>query len=146
MSDEKRQVEGGPFAAPDGLLPGAAEAVCVGPDGRPWADGPRPRVLVAGSFNPVHAGHWGETPEFGKTMNRWARFVRPDTPDDERRKLLRESGVRYLLFTQKHDETHDEVVEKSLLSLFRTHPPSYLRLLPEASNADADVYMVERLP
>src|SRR5437763_10668787 len=52
--------------------------------------------------HPVHAGHWGETPDFGSTMNLWATFIRPETPDDWRRDLLRATGVRYILFTQKH--------------------------------------------
>lgn len=92
--------------------------------------------------HPVHAGHWGETPDFGKAMNRWATFLRPDTPDQWRQDLLRSSGIRYVLFTQKHDETHEPAVENGILSLFRTNPPAYLHLIPEASNPDADVYEV----
>jgi hypothetical protein len=92
--------------------------------------------------HPVNAGHWGETPDFPRTMNLWATFLRPDTPDQWRKDLLQSSGVRYVLFTQKHDETHESTVENGILSLFRTNPPPYLRLIPDASNPDADVYEV----
>lgn len=92
--------------------------------------------------HPVNAGHWGETPDFGKTMGRWAQFVRSEAPEEYRQTLLRETGVRYILFTQKHDETGDETIENSTLSLFRSQTPPGLRLIPEASNADADVYEV----
>lgn len=92
--------------------------------------------------HPVNAGHWGETPDFGRTMNQWATFVRPDTTAEWRRDLLLRTGVRYVLFTQKHDETGNPEVEKGILSLFRANPPSCLRRIPEASNPDADVYEV----
>ncbi len=92
--------------------------------------------------HPVHAGHWGETPDFGRTMNLWATFQRSDIPDQWRQDLLRSTGVRYILFTQKHDETRDPPVENGLLSLFRGVPPSYLHRVAEASNSDADVYEV----
>jgi nicotinamide mononucleotide (NMN) deamidase PncC len=41
------------------LFRGDVDAVCVGSDGRAAADAPRPRLLVPGAFNPIHAGHWG---------------------------------------------------------------------------------------
>lgn len=89
--------------------------------------------------HPVHAGHWGETPDFGQTMGEWARFLWPDTSEEARRDLLRRSRVRYLIFTQKRPETGGDA---ALLSVFRSVPPSGLRLIPEASNGDADVYEV----
>jgi hypothetical protein len=92
--------------------------------------------------HPVNAGHWGETPDFGRTMNQWATFVRPDTTAEWRIDLLRRTGVRYVLFTQKHDETGNPDVENGILALFRTNPPACLRRVPEASNPDADVYEV----
>jgi hypothetical protein len=42
-----------------GLLEGRTEVVCVESDGRQRADVRRPGLLLAGSFNPLHAGHWG---------------------------------------------------------------------------------------
>jgi hypothetical protein len=92
--------------------------------------------------HPVNAGHWGETPDFPKAMNRWAAFIDPRMTDDLRKELLRSTGVRYILFTQKHRQWPDEAQENAALALFRTNPPPYLRLIPEASNADADVYEV----
>ncbi len=88
--------------------------------------------------HPVNAGHWGETPDFGQTMGQWTRFIRPDTPDQFRRALLRQTGVRYVVFSQKHLDPGDAAA----LSLFQS-PPPYLRLVPEASNEDADVYAVD---
>lgn len=34
-------------------------AVCIEPDGRVREGGPPPGLLLCGSFNPLHAGHWG---------------------------------------------------------------------------------------
>jgi hypothetical protein len=39
------------------LLAGRVSAVCVECDGRVRIDGPRPAVLLPGSFNPIHDGH-----------------------------------------------------------------------------------------
>jgi len=81
--------------------------------------------------HPVDAGHWAESPDFARAIGAWARFVAPDASDDERRALLRRTGVRYLVFSQKHDDAAPP---------FRSGVPPYLRLVPEASNEDADVY------
>jgi hypothetical protein len=43
-----------PLAA---LFAGRVSAVCVECDGRIRCDGPRPTVLLPGSFNPIHDGH-----------------------------------------------------------------------------------------
>jgi len=83
--------------------------------------------------HPVNAGHWAETPDFAGAIRAWARFVAPEASDEERRSLLRRTGVRYLVFSQKHD---------GAVAPFRSGIPSYLRLVPDASNADADVYEV----
>jgi hypothetical protein len=41
------------------LLPAQNSAVCVRPDGQ-IATGPaKPTLVLPGSFNPIHAGHWG---------------------------------------------------------------------------------------
>jgi len=40
------------------LCAGHLRAVFVNLDGRLCADGPHPRLLLPGSFNPVHTGHW----------------------------------------------------------------------------------------
>jgi nicotinamide mononucleotide (NMN) deamidase PncC len=48
------------WAAGDGLaafLAGGMAALCVEADGRVRADAPAPRVLLPGSFNPLHEGH-----------------------------------------------------------------------------------------
>ena len=39
------------------LLEGRLSSVCVECDGRITVDAPRPRMLLPGSFNPLHAGH-----------------------------------------------------------------------------------------
>jgi hypothetical protein len=49
-----------PAAATDALaalLAGEKSALCVEPDGRVREDGPRPALLLPGSFNPLHEGH-----------------------------------------------------------------------------------------
>jgi len=90
----------------------------------------------------VNVGHWGETPDISKGINQWLEFILPATPDKWRIDLLRRSGTRYILFSQKHNETNVELVETRLLSVFRNNPPPYLHRIPEASNDDADVYEV----
>src|SRR5207249_454119 len=40
------------------LLNGRLASMCVQMDGRFAVDAERPAALLAGSFNPVHAGHW----------------------------------------------------------------------------------------
>jgi hypothetical protein len=47
-------------AAPqaDAFFAGQAECCCLGPDGRPTL-ARTPAIVLSGSFNPVHAGHWG---------------------------------------------------------------------------------------
>ena len=92
--------------------------------------------------HPVNAGHPAETPHFEKAIQQWVRFILPTTPDEWRIDLLRRSGSRYVLSSQKHDETSVELVGRTLLSTFRNNPPPYLHRIPEASNDDADVYEV----
>jgi hypothetical protein len=92
--------------------------------------------------HPVHAGHWGETPEFGKTMLQWVRFLNPNIPESDRLALLRQTGVRYLVFSQKSEEGLANPNDPRLLSFIKGAPPTYLRLIPEASNEQADVYEV----
>jgi hypothetical protein len=89
---------------------------------------------------PVHAGHWGETPDFGTAMGRWVRFQMPGTPDTERRDLLRRSGVRYLLFSQLRSWTADPATKDAIRGVLTSAP--YLRLQEGASNDDAEVYEV----
>ncbi len=92
--------------------------------------------------NRVHAGHWGETPDFGATMGLWARFLMPNTPDDWRRDLLRQTGARYLVFSQKRAETADADTAAALAASPVRGPAPYLRLIAEASGPDADVFEV----
>src|SRR5205823_5578982 len=40
------------------LFQGQVPALCVETDGRLRADAPRPALVLCGSFNPVHEGHW----------------------------------------------------------------------------------------
>jgi hypothetical protein len=41
------------------FLSGARPTICIEPDGRAKADTPRPKLLLPGSFNPLHHGHAG---------------------------------------------------------------------------------------
>ncbi|MEP6756606.1 MAG: hypothetical protein ABJA67_13960, partial [Chthonomonadales bacterium] len=92
--------------------------------------------------HPVNAGHWGETPNFGKTMNQWVRFIQPETDEAYRVELLKRTGIKYVIFTQKHQETPTPDLESRVVALFRTGAPACLRRIPEACNDDADVYEV----
>jgi hypothetical protein len=92
--------------------------------------------------HPVNAGHWGETPSFGETMGQWRNFLLPNATDESRLQLLRRTGVRYLIFSQKRPETADETTARLLLHPFRERLPAYLRPVPEASSDDAEVLEV----
>jgi hypothetical protein len=43
----------------EAFLAGSSPVLCCEPDGRLHSDGPRPALLVPGSFNPLHHGHCG---------------------------------------------------------------------------------------
>lgn len=120
-------------------LPWAA----VGPDGRPGFVDTTVACLAPGiTGRAVDAGHWGETPDFGASMNRWLRFLLPDTPDAWRKELLRSTRVRYLIFSQKREETRDEATAALLSASPMEAGVPYLRRIEEASSDDADVYEV----
>ena len=85
--------------------------------------------------HPVQFGHWGETPDFAGKIDSWLYFVQPTTTDDWRKIFLRGAGLRYLLFTQKASGTRYPV--------FWNNPPSYLKRVEEASNADVELYEVD---
>jgi hypothetical protein len=85
--------------------------------------------------HPVHFGHWGETPDFEGKINSWLYFMQPATTDEWRKSFLRDSGLRYLLFTQKTCGTR--------YPDFWNNPPSYLKRVEEASNRDVDLYEVD---
>ncbi len=91
---------------------------------------------------PVNAGHWGETPNFGETMGRWRTFVLPNTTDEARRQLLEQTGVRYLVFSQKRPETNGGDGANQLVGAFLGDLPPYLKRVPEACNSEADVIEV----
>jgi hypothetical protein len=92
--------------------------------------------------HPVDMGHEGETPDCGPRAALWLRFLDARTSEEWRKDLLRRTGVRYVIFSQKHDETGDPRIEMGFLSAFRRAPPAFLKRMEEASNADADVYEV----
>ena len=140
----------GEVAALDWIQRNAPKGVPIQP--LPWITlTPEGKVAIADTTvaafapgltgHPVNAGHWGETPDFPEAIGRWRQFLLPNTTDDMRVQLLRATGVRYVLFTQKHAEIADPGDDR-LLTVFRSHPPGYLRFIPEASNSDADVYAV----
>ncbi len=92
--------------------------------------------------HPVNAGHWGETPDFAGTMGSWVRFLSGRRSPEERAEQLRQSGVRYVIFTQKHDDELTPETRSALEEWLAQAPRGPFRLVPEASNADADVYEV----
>jgi hypothetical protein len=44
----------------------------------------------------VWAGHWGETPDYGRKYNAVFRFFQPDTPSDWRRQFLAQTGITHI--------------------------------------------------
>src|SRR5262249_16867990 len=67
VADETIQVE--TIAAVDPLarmLRAEVTAVHAGLDGRLGTEAPRPGLLLPGSFNPVHEGHWGMAAAAGR--------------------------------------------------------------------------------
>ncbi|MBU5612483.1 hypothetical protein [Geomonas azotofigens] len=92
--------------------------------------------------HPVHAGHWAETPDFMKKMALWSRFLQPDTSEEWRRDFLRSTGVKYVLFSQKSIESRDQDTYKAILAPFLSGQHPSLRIIPEASNPDVNVYEV----
>lgn len=91
---------------------------------------------------PVNAGHWGETPQFAQTMGVWVWFLLPTRSVEERAEALARTGVRYVVFTQKHDEDLLPQTREALTEWLQRKPRGPFRLVVAASNADADVYEV----
>jgi hypothetical protein len=121
--------------------------IAVGNDGRTGFVDTTLACFVPGlTGNRVHAGHWGETPQFGSTMGLWSRFLMPDTSDEWRHDLVRRTGVRYLIFSQIRPETADERARVLLAASPVVTGASWLRPVPEASYGDAVVYEVADPP
>lgn len=117
--------------------------IAVGPEGRVGFVDTTVACFAPGlTGRAVDAGHWGETPDYGRTMTQWLRFLLPETSDEWRRELLRRTGVRYVVFSQKREETRDPSASAILAASGVLSRLSYLKLIPEASHADADVYEV----
>ncbi len=83
----------------------------------------------------VHAGHWGETPDFDGAIRKWGRFA-AGMPVEAASELLSQSGVRYIVTSQ--------ILEPALRI-----PPAYLealrpllKLIPDASFEGVEVYEV----
>ena len=84
----------------DAFLARPAGAVCVRPDGA-TATGPAPAALLAGSFNPVHAGHVALAAAAGRALARPVDFELsvvnvdkpPLSPAEVRRRLAGLAGV-----------------------------------------------------
>ena len=84
---------------------------------------------------PVAAGHWGETPAFGDAIREWNRFTL-GLPVETAAELLRRTGVRYITFSQKLEPSRD------IPAAYTEASNPLLRRIPEASNADAEVFEV----
>jgi hypothetical protein len=74
---------------------GERQAVCVEPDGRVNGEARPPAVLLPGSFNPAHAGHWGLAAAAARIVGGPAAFElsvvnvdKPElSPEEVRRRL-----------------------------------------------------------
>lgn len=119
--------------------------IALSPDGRLGFVDTTAACFAPGlTGRPVNAGHWGETPQFAQTMGVWVRFQSPARSAAERADLLAGARVKYVVFTQKHEDDLTPESRAFLDEWLRRTPRGPLRLLPEASNADADVYEVVR--
>lgn len=93
-----------PFAGTDALallLRGEVSAVHVATDGRLSAQAPMPRVLLPGSFNPVHEGHWGLAAAAARLTGQAVAFElsvqnvdKPPLPAEEVRRRLQQFAWR----------------------------------------------------
>ncbi|MBC8101601.1 MAG: hypothetical protein H7Z41_03330 [Cytophagales bacterium] len=82
------------------------DTVLVGPDPTShlrfpgYALYPHLSVYVpAYAGNVVYDGHWSETPNFARKLSQTVRFFRAETDDTFRRELLRDNGIRYILYS-----------------------------------------------
>lgn len=117
--------------------------IAVAPDGAVGFVDTTVACLAPGlTGHPVNAGHWGETPEFATTMGRWVQFLLPRTSDATRRDLLRESRIRYVIFSQKREETRGGEADALLSASPVPGRVPYLVRIPAASSDDTDVYQV----
>ena len=93
--------------------------------------------------HPVNAGHWGDTPDFAAATFKWVHFMMEDTKDQYRRDLILDTGVRYLIFSQKRfDPNSPQDIAVSQSIFVNGKIPSWLHKITQASNGDADVYEV----
>lgn len=87
----------------------------------------------------VYWGHWGETPDYQGKIPSLINFALPRTSDDQRRQILRNMKVKYIIFSQKDpDDTNADLTAP--LFRGRTELPPYL--LKVHTNTDADVYEI----
>jgi hypothetical protein len=93
----------------------------------------------------VLCGHSGESTGYFEQLDLWGYVVTGAHPQETCRGVV-SSGARYVVFSQKHDQTGSPVTEEVVMKALRQNPPSYLKRIPEASNADADVYEVVPTP
>lgn len=55
---------------------------------------------------PVWAGHWGETPQYGRKVAQFAAFADTRTSDADRRAFLAATGAQYLLYPNDVSALH----------------------------------------
>jgi hypothetical protein len=106
---EQLQREELQFSEPlENFLQGRLPSVCVGIDGRVAMDAPRPAVLIPGSFNPAHEGHWrlhsaaerltGQAAAFELSVTNVDKL--PLTGDEIRRRLNRFTWRAFVWLTR----------------------------------------------
>ena len=130
------------------------EAVLVGPDPTSHARFPyfalQPHLSVyvpALAGNVVYNGHWSETAQYGRKLAEMTRFFRRDTPDTFRQGLLRDNGIRYVLYvnalgTADLRDASGGVAYPAVP--WPQSPPHYLR--PVYANPEITIYAVAEAP
>lgn len=75
----------------------------------------------------VYFGHWSETPDYGKKLGEWMRFITPSTSDIARREYLESTGARWIIYPARPGEYAGT-------TLFDLRRAPYVRLAYETGN------------
>jgi nicotinamide mononucleotide (NMN) deamidase PncC len=85
-------------AHPADLESHEGNAICILPDGQARADVPKPALLLPGSFNPAHAGHWALGEVAARLIGKPAAFEMSITNVDKPQLTVEELSHRLAQF------------------------------------------------
>lgn len=96
-------------------------------------------ILPGFTGHHVYCGHWGETHNYPEKLKGLVNLWLPTTSDAQRKGLLKQMGVRYLIFSQTDP---DDINADALFPIFRHILPLPRYLREVYSNSNAAVYEV----